>query len=151
MKCIECGHQTEAREEDRELVLGLPYHVVVSGAPVHVCPNCGARYPGLRAPQASLESLARWIVQRPGRLQASEVQFIRHTLGWSQEQLGRRLGVTVETISRWENGKRPLGYQSELALRFLVLAGDEVAERLDTETDLPATVRVTDDEVTEAA
>ena len=97
MKCIECGHQTTAGQEDRELQLGLPYHVVVVGAPLHVCPNCGARYPGLLAPQASLASLACWIARRPGRLVPAELQFLRHALCWSQEPgpcRGRGRGTT---------------------------------------------------------
>jgi len=151
MKCIACGHETDARKEDRKLDLGLPYHVVAKGAPVHVCSNCGARYPGIQAPLAALNALALWIARRPARLHGSEVRFVRNALGWSQEQLCHRLGVTVETISRWENSKKPIGYQSELALRFLVLAGSEVAERIDSDAELPSRVDVLDTRVVEAA
>jgi DNA-binding transcriptional regulator YiaG len=151
MKCIECGHETEARKEDRMLDLGLPYHVVARAAPVHVCPSCGARYPGLQAPLATLNALALWIARRPARLHGSEIRFVRNALGWSQDQLGHRLGVAVATISRWENSKKPMGYQSELALRFLVLAGGEVAERIDSDAELPSRVDVLDTQVVEAA
>ena len=151
MKCIECGHQTEIRHEDRRLDLGLPYHVVAKGAPVHVCQSCGASYAGLQAPRATLNALAQWIARRPARLHGSEIRFIRNAMGWSQDQLGRRLGVAVETISRWENSKKPVGYQSELALRFLVLAGGEVAERIDSGADLPSRVDVDNAQVVEAA
>ena len=145
MKCIECGHETEGRLQDRELRLDLPYHVVVADSPVLVCPNCGAEYPGMSAPAATFASLARWIAQRPGRLQASEVRFLRNALAWSQGELGRRLGVAPETISRWENGKKPVGYQSELALRFLVIAGTKVADQLDSTEGPPARVELGSD------
>jgi len=144
MKCIECGTRAESQQEDRELTLGLPYPVVVKDAPVHVCPACGARYHGLRTPTAIMETLAHWIARRPGRLHGTEVRFLRNALAWSQEQLGRRLGVTVETISRWENSRSPVGYQSELALRFLVLAGGEIAEQLDSGIAPPSRVDVID-------
>ena len=29
---------------------------------------------------------------------------LRHSRGWSQEQLGERLGVTRQTVSKWERG-----------------------------------------------
>lgn len=151
MKCIECGHQTQEEKEDRELKLGLPYHVVARDNSVHVCPNCSARYPSLVAPQVTMESIASWIARRPGRLHGSEIRFVRNALGWSQELLGRRLGVAPETISRWENLKKPVGYQSELAIRFLVLAGSEIADALDSGSDLPAEVHVTGQQDVRAA
>lgn len=142
MKCIECGHQTDSQVEARELDLGLPYHVVVQDSPVEVCPNCGERYEGIAAPEQTLQSIGRWIAERPGRLHSSEVRFLRNAMAWSQEQLGMRLGVAPETVSRWENGRKPVGYQSELALRFLILAGSEVAERLDSTEGPPTRVDV---------
>lgn len=151
MKCIECGGTTEARQQSRELQLDLPYNVVVHDAPVEVCPNCGAEYGGIAAPQRTFHAVADWIARRPGRLHGSEVRFLRNTMGWSQEQLGRRLGVAMETVSRWENARKPVGYQSELALRFLILVGDAVADQLSSDGDLPVRVEVENDAVVKAA
>ncbi len=39
-----------------------------------------------------------------------------------------------------------MGYQSELALRFPMVAGSEVADALDAEVELPAQVHVTDEQ-----
>lgn len=150
MKCIECGTQTETREQSRELQLDLPYHVIVHDSPVEVCPNCGAEYAGVKAPAQTFKAVADWIARRPGRLHGSEVRYLRNTMGWSQEQLGRRLGVTVETISRWENARKPVGYQSELALRFLILVGDDVADQLSSGDGLPARVELENDTVVKA-
>jgi len=147
MKCIECGTPTTEQVADRELKLDLPYHVVAKDAPAHICPNCGATYFGMKAPASTMRSLAEWIARRAGRLHGTEVRFIRHAMGWSQEQLGLRLGVAVETVSRWENSKKPVGYQSELALRFLVIVGSQVAEDLDRSQDPPVRVDVFDQEV----
>ena len=52
--------------------------------------------------------------------------------------------------SRWENGKKPVGYQSELALRFFVLAGDAVAEKLDEQGELPSSISLNEDGVVAA-
>ena len=142
MKCIECGAQTEERVIDRELQVALPYRVVLRDAPAAICPDCGEEYVGIRDPISTFMGLAQWIARRPGRLHGSEVRFIRNALAWTQEQLGRKLGVAPETVSRWENGKKPVGYQSELALRFLVLVGSQVADQLDSTQDVPARVEI---------
>ena len=35
-----------------------------------------------------------------------EVKKLRGSLGMTQEQLARELGVSFATVNRWENGKR---------------------------------------------
>ena len=142
MKCIECGSQTVSETASRELRADLPYKVILHEAPREVCPNCGETYDGIQAPAETFLGLAQWIARRPGRLHGSEVRFIRNALAWTQEQLGRKLGVAPETISRWETSKKPVGYQSELALRFLVLAGSKVADQLGSTQDLPGQVEI---------
>ncbi len=151
MKCIVCGHQTDEHREARDLRLAQPYGVVAEGNPVHVCPRCGARCPALLAPATTLESLARWTARRAGGLHGTELWFVRDAMGRSQEQLGRRVGVAPETMSWWEDLKRPVGYQSELALRFPILAGSAVAEALDAEVELPDQVHVIDEQDVTAA
>ena len=44
----------------------------------------------------------------------SRIKILRQQLGISQEELGRRLGVSVVTINRWE---REVNQPSPLALR----------------------------------
>ena len=151
MKCIECGTQTNDRLLDRELMVELPYRVVLRDSPAAVCPKCGEEYVGIQSPTETFLGLAQWIAKRPGRLHCSEVRFIRNALAWTQEQLGRKLGVAPETVSRWENGKKPVGYQSELALRFLVLVGSEVADQLDSTQDTPTKVEIGPGEEVRAA
>ncbi len=34
-----------------------------------------------------------------------EIKALRDRLGWTQEQLARRLGVSFTTINRWERGR----------------------------------------------
>ena len=151
MKCITCGQQAELHHEDRPLQLGLPYTVIAQNSPVYVCPGCGARYPALAAPRQTLTAIAQWIVRRPGRLAGAEIRFLRNVLAWSQEELGTQLGVAVETISRWENEKKPIGHQSELALRLLVLLGSEVAEQLNLPAAPPQRLLVSDGQIVSAA
>ncbi len=130
MKCIECGHQTDEHREARELRLGQPYGVVAESNSVHVCARRPARCPALAGPAATMESLARWMARRKGRLHGTEAGFTGNAMCWSQEQLGRRPGVAPETNSRWEELKEPVGYPLELSLRFSFLMGGRWPTRL---------------------
>jgi DNA-binding transcriptional regulator YiaG len=38
----------------------------------------------------------------------SEIRTLRAALGLTQQALANRMGVTVTTVSRWEQGVRPL-------------------------------------------
>ncbi len=57
---------------------------------------------------------------------ATDVQFLRKTLGWSQERLARELGVSFSTVSRWERGE---GEPSPMAERLL----EELSRRVAAE------------------
>ena len=51
-----------------------------------------------------------------------KLRFYRHARGWSQEQLARYIGVSLNTVNRWESSK---SQPSPLALeRLSVLLGD---------------------------
>ncbi|HTZ92845.1 MAG TPA: helix-turn-helix transcriptional regulator, partial [Streptosporangiaceae bacterium] len=39
---------------------------------------------------------------------AARLRFMRGSLGLSQEQLARRLGVSFATVNRWESGRTQL-------------------------------------------
>lgn len=49
---------------------------------------------------------------------AEGLRYFRRELGLTQTELGRRLGVTQRTISRWETGAEPVG-NPHLVLRAL--------------------------------
>lgn len=53
------------------------------------------------------------------------VRELRQLLGLTQEEFGKKIGVSYETVSRWENGKMQ---PSSLALRQL----GQVMQELDT-------------------
>lgn len=59
------------------------------------CPSCARLLPRLRKPPVMPE------------VYASEIKLLRASLGWSQAELANQLGVTVLTVTRWENGVHP--------------------------------------------
>lgn len=50
---------------------------------------------------------------------SAQFRKIREKLQLTQGQLARKLGVTLNTVSRWELGTAPILKTTELALRYL--------------------------------
>jgi transcriptional regulator with XRE-family HTH domain len=66
-------------------------------------------------------TIAAALASKPQRLAPEEARFLRKALGWSAIDYAKRIGATPETVSRWENGKTPIGPQSERLLRLLAV------------------------------
>ena len=72
-------------------------------------------------------------------LTPAEVAALRTTMGLSQDQLGRMLGVNVRSVRSWESGRDRVSESSADALRALVDRHEAlVAEMLDA--DVPVAV-----------
>jgi len=58
-----------------------------------------------------------------------KVKYFRKIKGWSQEYLARSIGVSLNTVQRWEMGKNepsPLAREKLMALLREVLDGDQL-------------------------
>lgn len=53
-------------------------------------------------------------------IEGSELKFARKALDLSQGELARQLGVTTETVCRWETGKEAFKRQTQLAVLRLL-------------------------------
>jgi len=74
--------------------------------------------------------IAMALIRHPGRLTPNEIRFLRKWLGWSGVDFAKHMGVTPETVSRWEsvdNGK-PMGGTAERLLRLAVAHGQPIDE-----------------------
>ena len=74
--------------------------------------------------------LARAVVGKTTRLTPTEIRFLRKSLGWSGQDFADHMGTAAETVSRWENGRTPMGAQADRLLRLMVLH-EQPAERYD--------------------
>ncbi len=104
----------------QESGLGLPYPVTVVGAEEELDAT-GARV-GVRIPDtegmcaAVALARCRW----PPALSGQEVRFMRRALGASSGGMARRLTISPETYSRWENGKQALSPSLDKLFRLVV-------------------------------
>lgn len=53
-------------------------------------------------------------------IDGGELKFARKALGLTQAELARHLGVTMETVCRWETGKEGFKRQTQLAVLRLL-------------------------------
>lgn len=130
MKCLECGGPMKStRENHQDVEGGLPY-VVLMNLEVMVCQNCGEKEYMIPRIEDLHRLLARVVINKPGRLTGDEIRFLRTHLGYSSGDFARRMGVTIEQVSRWEHEKSAMSATAERLLRLLVAYTEPVAIRL---------------------
>ena len=69
------------------------------------------------------------ILQKPYRLQGEELRFLRKHIDLSQEEFAKLLHVDKTTLSKWENNEDPIGVQSDLLARAIVISRDKRLEK----------------------
>ncbi len=141
MKCLECRERgMTTKPETFQYNCGIP--VLLVGVQVSRCPNCGNFEVAIPNMEGLHEKIADVVILRPSRLTGAEVRFLRTFLGWSGRDFARKLGVRPETVSKWENGKRPMSRSNESLLRLWAATGlktvdyaqpNEVRDRIDQE------------------
>jgi transcriptional regulator with XRE-family HTH domain len=116
--------------EWREDLLGLPYPVILENAVIEKVDDATGAVLGNAIPDldALAETLAVVRVFLPVRLSAPEVRFLRNAVKMTGRQLAAALGLTPETVSRWENGKISVGEYTERLLRHVIAA--ELTDRV---------------------
>ena len=120
MTCLDCGHAlTEHRENFRFEICGLP-GVTLNDTMISRCAHCGC-YEVATPQLASLHGvIALAVIRKRPRLTPAEVRYLRKWLRWTGRNCANHLGATPETVSRWENGKVPIGVQADRLLRLMV-------------------------------
>ncbi len=151
-KCVMCGFEdlrVERRDYDYQALPG----VKLLNLEVVVCPNCGEEYVAIPALDGLHRELTRFLLGKSARLNGPEFRFLRKELGWSGRDTARRMGVTPETVSRWENGHEPVSLMADHLIRMLVTVEAPISdyravdlETIDADSDAPATAKLEHEE-----
>jgi putative zinc finger/helix-turn-helix YgiT family protein len=121
MLCLICGTPMDSRRENYQYTAsGLPY-VTLQQVEVSRCPQCGETEVAIPHIEALHRAIATALVRKPARLAPEEIRYLRKYLGWSGVDFAVRMGTTPETVSRWEQGKTPMGTIADRLLRLLVV------------------------------
>lgn len=142
MTCIECGGKLKTKKENyRYLACGLP-NVTLSGVEVRRCGTCGDHEVVIPHIERLHEALAMAVVKQESRLSGSEVRFLRKYLGYSGVDFAGLIGVSPETVSRWENKRETMGPSAERLLRMLVVHKGPIQQyAIETLTQISANAR----------
>lgn len=151
-KCAQCGGtEIEAVTIDHPYdESGLP-GVTLHGISADRCLACGSTRVRIPNIEGLHRALALFLLRKTWRLSGPEVRFLRKYIGLSGADFAKRIGAEPETVSRWENGKQPIGAQAERLLRLLVVTMGQIQEypvedldNLDSEVSDPpsATIRL---------
>jgi putative zinc finger/helix-turn-helix YgiT family protein len=123
-KCPECGKKIEKRtirEFRDDVLLGLSGVVLVDSVVRYRCPACGFEATSIPRQGELGTAMAVARAKHPQKLAGRDVRFLRKEMGLTAKALAAKIGVHVETISRWENDREPIGPSSEKLLRLMVL------------------------------
>jgi transcriptional regulator with XRE-family HTH domain len=98
---------------------GRVLEFVFEDFPQKVCSPCGERYYEAKDLIAAEDAVTRELMAR-GIRDSAVFKYLRKALGLKATELADLLGVTAETISRWENGHNEADLAVWAALHFLV-------------------------------
>lgn len=128
MKCDACGEpMTSARENHSYTASGLPY-VTLVGVEIRRCKACGEHEVVIPKIEQLHRAIAVAVVSKRPRLTASEVRFLRKYLGWSGADFAKHMGVTAESVSRWENEREQMSPVADRLLRLMVMTRAPVSD-----------------------
>jgi putative zinc finger/helix-turn-helix YgiT family protein len=119
-KCYDCGGaKVTATVGPYRMKLAGEWHATIEDAVITHCGDCGGTGVGLENLDGIMRAIAAAVIRKPSRLAADEIRFLRTHLGWTGIKLAKMLGVGAGTVSRWENGKEPIGPVPDRLLRTL--------------------------------
>ena len=101
---------------------GLRY-VTLMGVQVSRCAECGNYEVSIPKLEGLHRLIAKTLIEKLTRFTGAEIRFLRKSLGLSAADFARRMGVTIETVSRWEHDAVAIGPQADRLLRLLVAQG----------------------------
>lgn len=120
MNCMECGGQMKVERGTHKYVeCGLDTITLVN-VEIRTCAQCGEREVVIPKMPELHRLIARLVADKDGPLAPKEIRFLRKYLGLSGADFAKRIQVSPETLSRWENGKADMGRPYEGLLRLMV-------------------------------
>lgn len=117
MECAICGGEANLVTEEREVFVGKRSAIVEDE--FHRCSVCEEE---LYSPEQSRQVMMRAsasIRRQMGLLVPSEIRSIRESMGLSQSEFERLLGVGPKTVVRWERGTVFQNRATDVLLRTL--------------------------------
>jgi putative zinc finger/helix-turn-helix YgiT family protein len=122
MKCETCKTEMIVRNDQRYHYVesGLD-NVYLDGISLLVCESCGEESPIIPRILDVHSAIGRSVALQQAPLRGEDVRFLRKQLGMRARSWAGLLKVSVETLSRWENGEQKIGPQSDSLFRLMYI------------------------------
>lgn len=133
MMCLECGAEMETHRENYRYTISGLTNIVLKNIEVSQCHECGETEVAIPHIETLHRAIALTLIRKRTRLGSEEIRYLRKSLGWSGTDFAKRMGVTSETVSRWENGHIPMGSLADRLLRTLVMLTEKPERNYATE------------------
>jgi DNA-binding transcriptional regulator YiaG len=124
-RCSECGGEIQIVRGNHQFKESGLQNVVLCGIELARCKYCGYDEPIIRGLNDVMRTIALAVVSKPYRLAGDEVRYLRKYVEMTSDKFARLLHIDRSTLSKWENGEDPVGAQSDLAIRMLVMSLDD--------------------------
>lgn len=129
--CAVCGGRQRRSCENYFMTLTGEWGVTLEDATVIRCENCARPGFVVRGLAPLVRTIAAAVAAKKGRLAPVEITYLRKHIDYTGTRLARAMGVTPQTVSRWEHGREPIGPQADRLLRALVILADHGEARFD--------------------
>lgn len=120
MRCPNCRAEMTTKKGNYLYTESGLNNVTLHNIEIRNCQKCGEKVASIPKIEELHRVIAVAIIKKKGRLSKDEIRYLRKYLGWSGVDFSEHMGVTPETISRWENGKEPMGPAAEKLLRLII-------------------------------
>lgn len=146
-RCPAC-ESTDLHRKRVHLTRKVAGHAFTALLPAQVCGGCGEPY-FAAADVTKMDIRVALELLAAGESSGKALRYIRKSIGLGSGELAALLDVRAETVSRWENGKRPIDRGSFAVLHQLALdrlhgtsATADYLRSLKRPRKLPRTVRL---------
>ena len=122
MKCVHCENKKILKRKTITMKYkqcGLE-NVTLHGVDYFKCDRCGEEYFGFGDQEKLHTLIAKALTLKKRLLDGGELRFLRTYLGLASAVFAVRLGMSKETISRFENNKQPITKTFDILMRALV-------------------------------
>ncbi len=119
--CEKCAGTLTQNKRDQYStdMFGIPV-TLINAVTEESCTVCGEVNVCIPDHKGLIAALAIARAMEAPKLSGKDIRFMRKALEVPAKTLAEMLEVTVETVSRWENEKLPIGATSEKLLRMVV-------------------------------
>jgi DNA-binding transcriptional regulator YiaG len=125
MECSNCGQPAEIAHGNYQFKESGLDNVILCGIELIKCKQCGNEDPIIPALDDLFRTIALALVTKPYGLAGEEVRFLRKYMGLTGDEFSRMIHVDKTTLSKWENNDDPVGPQSDLAIRMIVMSQNQ--------------------------